>query len=147
MYTGLHVKYPLFLSDFNETWSFLTDFIKILKFQILWTSIQWELKSWTIPCGEMDRHDEAKSHFLQFVNMPTMFFLNITQEISLILKISHMTSKKLILQKCKLICFSQMMHHKYMKLPIWQNFITYIEKLLFQDSVMPGYESHTVFGC
>ena len=22
MFTGLHVKYPLFLSDFNETWSF-----------------------------------------------------------------------------------------------------------------------------
>jgi len=25
-YIGLHVKYPLFLSDFNETWSFSTDF-------------------------------------------------------------------------------------------------------------------------
>ena len=22
MYIGLHVKYPLFLSDFNETWNF-----------------------------------------------------------------------------------------------------------------------------
>jgi len=22
MYIGLHVKYPLFLSDFNETWIF-----------------------------------------------------------------------------------------------------------------------------
>ena len=26
MYIGLHVKYPLFLSDFNETWIFWTDF-------------------------------------------------------------------------------------------------------------------------
>ena len=28
MYIGLHVKYPLFLSDFNENWSFKTDFKK-----------------------------------------------------------------------------------------------------------------------
>jgi hypothetical protein len=28
MYIGLHVKYPLFLSDFNETWILLTDFRK-----------------------------------------------------------------------------------------------------------------------
>jgi hypothetical protein len=26
--SGLHVKYPLFLSDFKETWSFSTDFRK-----------------------------------------------------------------------------------------------------------------------
>jgi len=27
-YIVFHVKYPLFLSDFNETWNFLTDFFK-----------------------------------------------------------------------------------------------------------------------
>jgi hypothetical protein len=31
MYVGAHVEYPLFLSDFNETLIFLTDFQKILK--------------------------------------------------------------------------------------------------------------------
>jgi len=29
MYIGLHVKYPLFLSDLNETWIFLTYFQKM----------------------------------------------------------------------------------------------------------------------
>ena len=28
MYIGVHVKYPLFLSDFNATWIFSTDFSK-----------------------------------------------------------------------------------------------------------------------
>jgi hypothetical protein len=31
MYIGRHVKYPLFLSDFNETWIFSTDFLNMLK--------------------------------------------------------------------------------------------------------------------
>jgi hypothetical protein len=30
MYTGLHVKYPLLLTDFNETLIFSTDFRKML---------------------------------------------------------------------------------------------------------------------
>ena len=41
MYTGLHVKTPLFLSDFNETWTFSADLRKILKYQISWKSVQW----------------------------------------------------------------------------------------------------------
>jgi len=30
MYIGLHIKWPLFLSDSKETWIFWTDFRKIL---------------------------------------------------------------------------------------------------------------------
>jgi hypothetical protein len=31
MYTGLHIKHPLFSSGFTETCSFLTNFLKIFK--------------------------------------------------------------------------------------------------------------------
>ena len=34
MHVGLHVKYPLLLSDFNETCIFSTDFRQIFKYQI-----------------------------------------------------------------------------------------------------------------
>jgi hypothetical protein len=55
-------KLLLFLSDCNETWNFLTHFQKILNYQILRKSFQWQL------CFLMqaDRHDTANSCFLQF---------------------------------------------------------------------------------
>ena len=42
MYIGLHVKCPLFLSDFSETWYVSTEFRKLLKYQISWKSVPWE---------------------------------------------------------------------------------------------------------
>jgi len=42
MYIGLYVKYLLFMLDFNETWILSIGFRKILKYEILWKSIQWE---------------------------------------------------------------------------------------------------------
>jgi hypothetical protein len=62
MYIGLHVKYPLFLSDFNETWIFLIDIWKMLEYQISWKSVQWE-PSCSMQTG---RCDEANSHLSQF---------------------------------------------------------------------------------
>jgi hypothetical protein len=42
IYIGLQVKYPLFLSDFNETWVFSTCFRKPLKYQILLKFLRWD---------------------------------------------------------------------------------------------------------
>jgi len=36
MYIGLNVKYPLFLSDFNEPWIFPTDFLRMLKYDVMY---------------------------------------------------------------------------------------------------------------
>jgi len=42
-YVELHVKYLLFLSDFNKPWIFWKNFRKIFTYKIPWISIQWEL--------------------------------------------------------------------------------------------------------
>jgi len=62
MYIGLHVKYPLFFSDFNETWIFSTDLWKILKYQIIWKFGRWEpsCSMWT------ERRNMTKLRFSQF---------------------------------------------------------------------------------
>jgi hypothetical protein len=39
---GLHIKYPTFLTDFNETRLFSTDFQKLLKYQISLKSVHYE---------------------------------------------------------------------------------------------------------
>jgi len=42
MYFGFHVKYPLFLSDFNEIWIFARFSEKNPQISISWKSVQWE---------------------------------------------------------------------------------------------------------
>ena len=64
MYIDLNIKYPLFLSDFNETRNFLRDN------RIILISNFMQIR----PVGaelfhadrQRDRHDEANSHFSQF---------------------------------------------------------------------------------
>jgi len=63
---GLHVRYLLFLSDFNETWIFMTDFQK-------YSSIKFHENlssgSWVVPCRETDMTKLIVT-FCNFANPP-----------------------------------------------------------------------------
>jgi len=61
----MQVKYPLFLSDFNETWNFLDRFPKNTQVSnfIKIRPVGSELFH---ACGRTDKHDEANSHFSNF---------------------------------------------------------------------------------
>jgi hypothetical protein len=70
VYIRVNVKFPLFLSRFNETWIFAGDFRKILKYKILWISIQWVPSCSMRTDGQTNRHTvrhhEANSRFSKF---------------------------------------------------------------------------------
>ena len=61
----LHVKYPLFVSDFNETWIFSACFRKMFKYEILWQSVQLDPSCSMRTNGQTDM-TKLKSLFLQF---------------------------------------------------------------------------------
>jgi len=65
MYIGLHVKYVLFLSDFNETWTASTNFQQLLKYQISWKSDQWEPSCSKRTERRTKRRAETNSRFSQ----------------------------------------------------------------------------------
>ena len=66
---SLQVKCPLFLTDFNETWIFPTDFEKKKKTELSYFKKicleEAEMFHWRTD-GRTDRHDEANSRFSQF---------------------------------------------------------------------------------
>jgi hypothetical protein len=68
MYIGLHVKYYLFYSDFNETWIFWADFRKILKYQISWKSVQWKQSCSMMINGRTDGRTDMTKLIVAFRN-------------------------------------------------------------------------------
>jgi hypothetical protein len=66
MNIGLHVKYRLFLSDFNEILIFSTDFRKTLIFQISWKSVTWEQTCSMRKDGRMDRETDMMKLIVAF---------------------------------------------------------------------------------
>jgi hypothetical protein len=72
MYIGLHVKYPLFLSDFNETWIFSTlskniQILNVMKMNPVGAGLfHADGRTQREKDGRTDRHDEANSRFSQF---------------------------------------------------------------------------------
>jgi hypothetical protein len=68
MYIGLHVKYPLLLLDFNETWIFSIDFRKILKHQTSWISVQC---SRVVPWGRTDSQTEVTNLIVAYAILRT----------------------------------------------------------------------------
>jgi hypothetical protein len=75
MYIGVHAKYALFLSDFNDSSILPKDFRKILKYQILLNPIQWEPSFSILTDGRTDRQKDVTKlivAFRKFVDAPKM---------------------------------------------------------------------------
>jgi hypothetical protein len=66
VYIILHVKYPLFLSDFNRIWILSSGFRKIFKYKISWKSFYFEHNCFMRTEERTERHDGIKGRFPQF---------------------------------------------------------------------------------
>jgi hypothetical protein len=83
MCISLHVKYPLFLSELNETCIFSTDFRYIFNYQVSWKSVHWE------PCCSLRK--DRRTHMTKLI----VGFCNFTK--------THKNWKTLILKNSKTV--------------------------------------------
>ena len=65
MYVGLLVKYPLLLSDFNETLPFSLQTLENTQISNIIEIRQVEVQLLHAADGRTDKHDKADSRFLQ----------------------------------------------------------------------------------
>jgi len=70
MYTGLHMKYPLYLSDFIETRIFSEDFRKT---QNITFHENLPCRSQAVPCGWRTDMGKLIAAFRNFANVPKKF--------------------------------------------------------------------------
>jgi hypothetical protein len=66
-FVGIHVKYPVFLSDFNETWIVLTDFRENLKYHV---SSKFIFRACVRTDGRTDMTKLILFAFRNFANAP-----------------------------------------------------------------------------
>jgi hypothetical protein len=78
MYTGFHVKYPLFLSEFNKTQIFSTYFQKNRKYKISLKPVQWEPDCSMRTDGRTHRSmTKLTVAFRHFANAPKKRFIHV----------------------------------------------------------------------
>jgi len=64
MHSDVYVKFPIFLSDFNQTWIILTDFIKIPNIKFHWNpSCGSRFDTFRETDGRKDGQDEENRRF------------------------------------------------------------------------------------
>jgi hypothetical protein len=68
IHIDLHVKYPLFLTNFNGTLIFSTDFRKIHKYQISWKTVQREPSCSMRTNGQTQRRTDMMELTVAFQN-------------------------------------------------------------------------------
>jgi hypothetical protein len=103
MWKRLRVKYPLFLSAFNETWVFSTDFRKKV----------WDIKfhqnpssgSRVIPCGRTDRRRDGRADMTKFTSLFAVLWtrLKIYCELACIANGTSDTTIRKFFAKCPVI--------------------------------------------